>query len=178
MRKRILPFPLVVLLCLPFGCQDQSQEAAKGTEVNVEADVAAIRTLLDEWVRLYNAGDFERLVAVFYAEQAIIISPDVPVRKGKDAILLGIQRNDELSQEHVDGSFAEDVRVSGDLAVAWGIDTGTSTPRSGGKPVKYTVNWLMAFERQSDGTWKCLYEMWNINPPPGTAEKAQPDELI
>jgi ketosteroid isomerase-like protein len=27
------------------------------------------------------------------------------------------------------------------------------------------LKWLMVFERQSDGAWKCLYEMWNDNNP-------------
>jgi len=164
MKNRILLIPLVFLLCFSFACQKQGKEAAKEPETNVEADVAAIKALLDEWVQLYNAGDFDRLVSVFYAENAILISPGMPLRKGKEAILLGYQKDNELNKEHVDSSSAEEVRVSGDLAVSWGIDTGTSSPRSGGKPVKYKVNWMMVFERQSDGAWKCLYEMWNENP--------------
>ncbi|HSA78513.1 MAG TPA: hypothetical protein VLG72_06615 [Nitrospirota bacterium] len=55
--------------------------------------------------------------------------------------------------------------MSGNTAIAWGMDTGTTTPRSGGAPVLYSLKWLMVFERQSDGTWKCLYEMWNDNNP-------------
>jgi len=143
--------------------------------INVEADVAAIKASLAEWIQLYNAGDFERLVSIFYSENAILIAPDMPVRKGKEAILLGYQKYDELNKEHVDSSVAEEVRVSRNLAAAWGIDTGTSTPRGGGEPVKYSVNWLMAFERQTDGTWKCLYEMWNNNPLPETPKKEQQD---
>ena len=71
----------------------------------------------------------------------------------------------ELNIEHVDINVAEDVRVSGNTAVAWGMDTGTTTPRRGGAPVPYSLKWLMVFERQSDGAWKCLYEMWNDNNP-------------
>jgi ketosteroid isomerase-like protein len=141
--------------------------------INVEANIAAIKASLAEWVQLYNAGDFDRLVSIFYAENAVLIAPDMPVRKGEEAILLGYQKSDELNKEHVDSSVAEEVRVSGDLAAAWGIDTGTSTPRRGGESVKYSVNWVMAFERQSDGTWKCLYEMWNDNPLQETPEKGQ-----
>lgn len=140
---------------------------------NIETDVAVIKALLAEWIQLYNASDFKKLVPTFYAENAILISPDMPVRKGKEAILLGYQKDDELNKEHVESSVAEEVRVSGNLAAAWGIDTGTSTPRHGGEPVKYRVSWLMAFERQTDGTWKCLYEMWNDNPLPETPEREQ-----
>jgi ketosteroid isomerase-like protein len=141
-----------------------SHDSNIARRINVEADVSAIKALLAEWVQLYNAGDFEKLVSVFYSENAILIAPDRPVRKRKEAILLGYQKYDELNKEHVDSSVAEEVRVSGNLAAAWGVDTGTSTPRRGGEPVKYRVNWLMAFERQPDKTWKCLDEMWNDNP--------------
>jgi len=178
MRNPLLVVSLVLLLCFAFGCPKQGKEVAKAPEVNVEADVAAIQALLDEWAQLYNAGDFDRLVSTFYAENAVVISPDKPVRKGKEAILLEYKKEDEfykLNKEHVDSSVAQEVRVSGNLAAAWGIDADTSTPRSGGEPVKYTVNWLMAFERQPDGTWKCLYEMWDDLPRPETREKEELD---
>ena len=69
-------------------------------------------------------------------------------------------------------SEVEDVRVSGNLAVVQGTDTGTTTPKSGGEPIPFDLKWLIAFERQSDGTWKCIFEMWNDNNPfPKTAEK-------
>jgi len=57
------------------------------------------------------------------------------------------------------------VRVSGDLAVVRGTDTGTTAPKSGGEPVKYNLKWLTVLERQPDGTWKWIYEMWNDNDP-------------
>jgi len=155
---------LVFLLCFTFACQSQGKETAKDSEATVKADIAAIKALLDEWVQLYNAEDFDGLMSIFYAENPILMTPNVPVRKGKDAILLSYQKGSELNIEHVDSSIAEDVRVSGNIAVAWGIDTGTTTPRSGGEPVKYSLKWLMVFERQSGGTWKCIYEIWNDNP--------------
>lgn len=65
--------------------------------------------------------------------------------------MLTYQKDSELNIEHVDTSVAEDVRVCGDLALAWGMDTGTTTPRSGGAPIPFSVKWLMVFERQPDG---------------------------
>ena len=173
MKNALLVVSLVLLLCFAFACQKAGKGAAKEPEASVDADVAAVKELIDEWVQLYNAEGFDRLVSTFYAEDAILIAPDIPVRKGKEAILLGYNRFYESNKDHVDSSFAEEVRVSGNLAAAWGIDTGTSTPRRGGEPIKYSVNWLMAFERQTDGTWKCLYEMWNENPLQETPEKGQ-----
>jgi len=174
MKPIVFAVGLVVLACGAAVIAQTQTDITRGT--NVEADVAAIKALLDEWVQFYNAEDFDRLVSTFYAENAVLIAPDSPVRKGKEAILLQYQKEVELNKlnkERVDSSVAQEVRVSGNLAAAWGIDSDTSTPRSGGERVKYTVNWLMAFERQTDGTWKCLYEMWKDNPRPETWKKEE-----
>lgn len=164
MKNLILVLSLVSLLCFTFGCQ-KGEEVAEAPKVNVEADVAAIKASFQEWVQLYNPGDFDKIMSIFYAKNSIQMPPNEPIRKGKEAILLGYQKTRELSDEYCDSSVVEDVRVSGDLAVAQGIDTGTSTPRSGGEPVKYNLKWLTVLERQSDGAWKWIYEMWNDNNP-------------
>jgi uncharacterized protein (TIGR02246 family) len=169
MKNPILVVSLVLLLCFTFGCQ-KGEEAAKAPKVNVEADVAAIKASFDEFVQLYNAGDFEKIMSN-YAENSIQMPPNESNRKGKEAILLGYQKTRELNDEHCDSSVVEDVRVSGDLAIVRGTDTGTTTPRSGGKPVKYSLKWLTVLERQSDGAWKWIYEMWNDNPIPETPER-------
>jgi ketosteroid isomerase-like protein len=164
MKKLLCVISLVLLLCFAFACQKRGKQMAKEPEASVEADVAAIKALLDEWVQLYNAGDFDGLMSIFYAENSILMPPNEFIRKGKEAILLGYQKASELNDEHVDSTVIEDTRISGDLAAVRGIDTGTTTPRSGGEPIKFSVKWLIAFERQSDGTWKCIHEMWNDNP--------------
>lgn len=165
MKKRIWLVLFVLLLGIATSCQKQDGNAVGKAKAGVDADVAAIRALIAEWVRLYNAEDFQNVMSVFYAKNAIVMSPNAPARRTKEAILRMYQKDAELNIEHVDTSVAEDVRVSGNTAVAWGMDTGTTTPRSGGAPVPYSLKWLMVFERQSDGTWKCLYEMWNDNNP-------------
>jgi uncharacterized protein (TIGR02246 family) len=165
MKKRIWLVLLVFLLGIATSCQKQDGNAVGKTKAGVEADVAAIKALIAEWVRLYNAEDFQNVMSVFYAENAIVMPPNAPARRTKEAILSMYQKDAELNIEHVVTSVAEDVRVSGNTAVAWGMDSGTTTPRSGGAPVPYSLKWLMVFERQLDGTWKCLYEMWNDNNP-------------
>jgi len=175
MKKLLMVIPVVFLLCFTFAYQKQGKKVAKEPEVNVEADVAAIKASFDEFVQHYNACDFERVMS-FYAENSIQMPPNEPIHKGKEAVLLAYQKTRELSDEHFDSSAVEDVRVFGDIAIAWGIDTGTSTPKSGGDPVKYSLKWLTVLERQSNGTWKWIYEMWNDNDPlPETPEKEQKD---
>ena len=169
MKKRIWLVFFVLLLGIITSCQWQDRETKAKSGEGVEADVAAIKALIAEWVRLYNAEEFQNVMSVFYAQNAIVMPPNAPACRTKEAIFRMYETDAELNIEHVDTSVAEDVRVSGNIAVAWGMDTGTTTPRSGGAPVPYSLKWLMVFERQSDGTWKCIYEMWNDNNPQFTS---------
>ncbi|MBN2206397.1 MAG: DUF4440 domain-containing protein [Candidatus Aminicenantes bacterium] len=170
MRRHPFIMALILVLCLPIACRKQGEDATKKPAVGVEADMAAINTLLDDWVRLYNAGDFKELVSAFYAENAVLLSPVEPPRRGREDLLAGYQRASLLNDERVESSVIRDIRVSGELATAWGFDEGITTPRDGGPPVRYQVQWLMAFERQADGAWKCLYEMYDESPGADAAE--------
>jgi ketosteroid isomerase-like protein len=163
MKCRMLLVAMVFLLGLASACQRQGRGTLEEYKPGVEADVTAIKKLIGDFVPLYNNREFDGIMSVFYAEDAVLMSPGVPMRKGKAAILASYLEEDKRDIEHIETSVVEDVRVAGNLAVARGEDTGTETPRSGGGPVPYSLKWLMAFERQADGTWKCIYEMWNDN---------------
>ena len=135
--------------------------SARKTEVGSSADTLAVKALLDEWVRLYNAGAYEALVAAFYAEDACLLSPYGPPRHGREAILASLVADAAVNEEHCNTSVVEDMRVSGDLVAALGSDTGTTTPKQGGTPESYILRWVMVFQRQADDSWKCIYEIWN-----------------
>ena len=59
MKRFFCIVSLAVLLCLTFTCQKAGKGAAKEPEASVDADVAAIKALYDEWAQIYNKGDFE-----------------------------------------------------------------------------------------------------------------------
>ena len=169
MKKSLMIIPLVILLCFTFGCE-YGEKPVEEAVADVEADIKAIKGMVDEWVALYNAGDFERLVSFYYAEDAVAMPVNEPIREGREAILSGfIKENEMYDSSQLDSSIAEDVRVSGDLAMVRGADTGINTPKGGGEPIKYNIKWVGIFERQPDGTWKCICEIGNDNnplPPP------------
>lgn len=162
MKKYLVIIPLVFLFCFAFACQ-KGEEVAEEPEigVDVEADIQAIKANLDEWVSLYNAGDFERLMSVYYTEKTVRMPPDEPIQVGKDAILAAYKKSREQFDEQCESSIPEDIRVSGDLAVVRGVDTGTNTPKDGGEPEEYNVKWVLVLERQADNTWKWIWEIWN-----------------
>jgi len=155
---------LALFVCLALACERRSQEVGRESKADIEADVRAIKALINEWGQLSDADDIDGIMSVFYAENSIIMPPNESIHQGKEAIRLFYQEYRKSNKDHYDSSVVEDVRASGDLAVARGMDTGITTPRSGGEAVKFNQKWLMVFERQSDGTWKCISEMWNENP--------------
>ena len=163
MYGRAIPTVLVLLLCVAFSCTQHGARDSNVPVARMEADTRAVRTALDQWIQLYNAGEYKSLISTFYAEDAVLMAPNSPVCKGREAILLGYMKDAEANDEHVDTTMVEDVRVSGDLAVASGWDAGTTTPRAGGSPEKYSVKWLMVLKRQADGAWRFIYEVWNEN---------------
>jgi len=154
---------VVFLLLFASLCWGQSQGGSA-------ADVAAIRALCAQWTKLYNAGAFRELVAMTYTEDAVLMSPDNPIRRGRDAIYGVYERARAADEEHCDSSVVADIRVSGDLAVVRGTDTGTTKRRSGGETIPYSLKWLLVLERQADGSWKWACEMWNDNPLPAATK--------
>jgi len=161
-KKNIPIIVIVLLLGIVQTCQ--KRELDNISKANIDADIAAIKATNDEWIKLYNTGDFEKMVSLLYTENSIIMSPDKPAWKGKEAILLGNRKEGDLYDDQVDSSIIDDIKVSGNLATMTGRDMGTMTPRSGGEPVRYGTKWLIVLERQTDGTWKYLYEIWNDSP--------------
>jgi uncharacterized protein (TIGR02246 family) len=143
----------------PFqGSVMSGSESADG-----EADTASIRKALDDWYAAYNAGDFETL-ASYYSEDAVTMSDDEPpVLSGRDEILAAFRQEMEQFDLHVNEGLVQDVRVSGDLGFARGVDTGTASPKDGGDPMEFNTKWVAIYERQADGSWLCICELANSN---------------
>ncbi len=178
MKKPFFAVLVALFFLFALACRQQvgtpEMRSESSVKPDIRADIAAIKALEEDFVRLYNARDFDKLMAIFYTDDAILMSPNAPAHRGKEAILLSYRKDDELNVERVETSVVEDVRVSGDLAVARGRDTGTTTARKGGKPVPYDLKWVIVFERQADRTWKCVTEIWCENPLPKRLEEKRP----
>jgi ketosteroid isomerase-like protein len=160
--KKCAMLMVLLLLCASL-CWGQNR-------AGIEADVTAIRSLCEQWTKLYNAGAFRELVDLIYTEDAVLMSPDQPIHKGRETILGVYERARAADEERCDSSTVDDIRVFGDLAVVRGADTGTTKRRSGGETIPYSLKWLIVLERQPDGAWKWAYEMWNDNPLPSTTK--------
>ncbi len=120
-----------------------------------------IRDRYDAYNAAFGAADSEAVVA-FYAEDAIRIDSDASVMDGTAAI------RDEISTFFGDNDYVldeatpPDIQASGDLAVTLSVFQEHWTPKAGGETTQQVGQWLVVWQRQSDGSWMIIREMWAI----------------
>jgi len=157
---------LIFLAVLAVGCAQK---------VNDPADVQAIKDLSTAWDKAWNDGNAEALAST-HTPDAVSMEPNQPALRGKDAIRASCRRYfDEFRDEN--RSLVEDVRVSGDLAVARGTQETKSRLKAGGYSVRDKSKWITAFQRQPDGSWKAFWDIYNSDLPVGDALPLGPEEL-
>jgi uncharacterized protein (TIGR02246 family) len=129
-------------------------------------DEAAVRAVDAEWARASTAGD-GKAVAALYTADAILLPPMEPMQKGEPAqkywvdFANNFSASSELNTTSIEGH--------GDLAVAVGTYRITVTPKKpGAKPLPVEVGkYVEVVKKQSDGSWKIAYDIWNQDAPPG-----------
>src|SRR5438874_4501250 len=110
-----------VMLCMLLaGCSQAPLPAPPDTRL---ADKMAIRKGDVAWNAEWAAKDAERIVS-HYVDDAILMVPDMPTMKGKDAIRAGLKM--VLADPNVSLTFTPnsvDVAKSGDIAFSQGVYT-------------------------------------------------------
>ncbi len=155
--KRVIVIFLGIIMLLMFGCTKQ---------VDTQADIQAIKNSVEKFDLAVNEGDFETL-ASFYTEDAIRMPPDEPAWIGNDAIRAGFKKGFEQYDMVVENSV-EDVQTFEDRAFMRGVYTVKLTPKTGGELIQVTGKWMAFRQRQQDGSWKTVSDIYNSdNPPPG-----------
>ncbi|MCC6426613.1 MAG: DUF4440 domain-containing protein [Phycisphaerales bacterium] len=140
--------------------------SASGSAGSAKADPeAAARTLMrldDEWSAAAATRDAEK-VASFYSADAIAYPPNEPVAIGREAA------KRVWAAYLADPSFAiswksNDARVSscGGLGYTSGAYT-ASYNGADGKKVIEIGKFLCVWEKQPDGGWKAIRDMWNTD---------------
>jgi uncharacterized protein (TIGR02246 family) len=153
------------LLSFMWGCAAPTPPDARA------ADERAIREIEAEWSKAAAAKDLERWVS-FYADDAAVYPPGIPMVTGKDTIRKtmaaffatpGVSLSLQLTKV--------EVSRSGDLAYCSGTYTGTMNDPKG-KPVTDRGKYVVVYEKQPDGNWKCVADIYNSDlPAPALAKK-------
>ena len=133
----------------------------------MEADVNAIKEMLNRYALITNAGDWDRWISQ-WADDGVQMPPDDSARIGKEQIRAGMKPLfDQLNLDIVIQSI-EDARIYGDLGFTRCIYTLKATPKAGGETIDVMPEGkaLTLYERQPDGSWKIVYDCFNSSTAP------------
>jgi uncharacterized protein (TIGR02246 family) len=161
----------LAILLIVAGCRPKAETAAVGVEEGAQpagasaADVQAIHAVDEEWGRAATAGD-GNAVAALYTSDATLLPPGEPIKQGEAAkkywtdFFSGYAGPTKLE--------TSDVKLHGDLAVAMGTYSMTMTEKKpGAKPLPTEEGkYVEVLMKQADGSWKMIYDIWNLNAPP------------
>ena len=158
-------FALAVILV---GCKQAPPTPAPDTH---DADVKAIRELEAATVQTFAAKDVDKLAA-FYADDASVFFTDAPVINGITAIKAAFKPF--FADKNFTNTFASDkvdVAKSGDLGYSQGAYTMTFTDPKTKKVLTVKGKYVTAFQKQADGGWKAVADIFNEDAPPALAKK-------
>jgi uncharacterized protein (TIGR02246 family) len=126
-------------------------------------DEAAIRELLEQrYAACLSAGDVDAYSAL-YADDVIWAAPNMPDGRSRAEIATLLERLfSKVSQQLT--VQVDDLTVTGDLAVALGIATGTVTRKPDGdaQPLRLRAMWVL---RRDGTTWRISRQVGTPKPP-------------
>ena len=157
----------LVLAILVSGCStgtgDQPKPQAAAQPVDTRAaDEAAIRAASAAWSQAYVVKDLEKSSSV-YTDDAVVMSPKAPAIHGKDAIRKGLVQMFALPGPGLSfQTVSVEVARSGDIACETGSYDFVTTDKKG-KTNDEKGKYIVAWKKQSDGTWKAAVDMDNTD---------------
>ena len=154
MKHRILLAEMFALLA-----------SCTGAVVNPQVEGEALMQLSRDWSELVASGDLDAVLAV-WAEDAVLMPPGMPALEGKMAIRSYVEAAAQLPGFQISW---EPVRVhvsrSGDMAYM--IERNVSTLNDSlGHPVMTYGKVVTVWQKDSNGSWKNVIDIWNEAPAP------------
>lgn len=160
MKKLYIILPLTLILCFMVGCQ-KAEEATEKPVVNVEADVEALKAIMNTYSEAINSGDVDSLMTIM-TEDVVAMPPNFPVFKGKNIIRKGNEM--VLEQFNMEESIViDEIEVSCDLAFVRATVNFNQIPKEGGEIKEGSNKAIWIFKRQDNGSWKSSHSIWNSN---------------
>jgi uncharacterized protein (TIGR02246 family) len=130
---------------------------------DTEADIAAIKEMLNKYGVACNTGDFDSWLSL-WADDGVRMPPDAPARIGKEQIREEMKPAFEQLIFELTIPSIEDAKVYGDLGLTHCNYTLAVTPKAGGETIVMPDGKaLTLYERQPDGSWKIIYDCFNSN---------------
>jgi ketosteroid isomerase-like protein len=157
---------VLVLLLFTAACDQQAEEevSAACTDPTGSADteMQAIEATRDQEVAVFTSGDASLPHA---ADHVVIMPPGEPMVVGIEAARAWaadfMSRFTINTLDYTDS----DIILTGDWAIERYAGSVTLTPADD-DPVSETIKGIHIFQRQGDGSWKMVEDVWNFDPAP------------
>ena len=141
---------ILSLLALSSACQPTATRGG--------ADQTGLIKLDADWSNAVAAKDVEKTMS-YYADDALMMSPNIPALTGKQSIRT-LWKSLLEAPGFAGGWKATKVDVSGDLSYVTGTYEITETDDSG-KAMTDKGKYLKVWKKQPDGSWKCIADMFS-----------------
>jgi len=131
-----------------------------------ESDIAVVKDMLKKYMKGCNTGDFDFWMSL-WADDGVQMPPNAPARIGKEQIRENMKP--VFDQFNLKGEIdITEGKVYGDLGLTRCTYTLDLTPKAGGETIHAMPDGkaLTLYERQSDGSWKIVYDCFNSNVSP------------
>lgn len=168
MKRLFLLFISISLLISCNNKQDQSPSpASDSTHISSlndrSSDIAAIKKADSAWDKASEAKSAEGWLG-FYSDDAILMPPGEKVCNDKGAREASIKKMFAIPGASLRFQSSKvEVSQMGDLGYAVGAYQWSSKDPKGNdyhETGKYCETW----KKQSDGSWKCIVDIWNADP--------------
>lgn len=156
----------LVLGWLSLGILSLAAFDAGAQEIDDEADIGAIKAVIEQLTEAYVARDWDRFSG-FFTEDAVWVPADLPPLTGKAAWWSFVEQFwDSTAVEEID-LVSDEIILAGDWAFERHTETTTTVPTAGDGEAStslYKGVWL--WHREGDGSWKIARYVWNWFPAP------------
>jgi uncharacterized protein (TIGR02246 family) len=130
----------------------------------METDSAAISEVLNQYAVAVNSGDFDLWMSL-WADDGTQMPPNEPAHVGKEQIREANKPAFDAMDLDITINSIEEAKVYGNLGLTRCTYTLKATPKAGGAEIVVEPDGkaLTLYERQSDGSWKIVYDCFNSN---------------
>ncbi len=166
MKKSLTLIPLVLLLCLTFGCQKAEEPAEEVMAEQPAMDMAQVRQAIEEanvkFGEAVRMGDAAALAAL-YTEDAKLLPPNSEMIAGSEGIEAFWGGGLQMGIKDVILTTVE-VLGMGDMVCEIGKYDLTIQPE-GQDAIADTGKYLVVWKKAPDETWKLHIDIWNTSIP-------------
>jgi uncharacterized protein (TIGR02246 family) len=162
MKKFLTIFPLVILLCFTFSCQ-QGGEVAEEPVVDVEAEKANIQSVFDQYVKAWKTLNIDLFAEIFSHDADMVIFDAETRYDGWEAWQERLQNSIELIED-VNVTFREySIKVHPSGTIAWLSAFEDATWTLEGQPDEVTgmrITWVL---EKIEGKWIIVEGHWSVS---------------